>query len=159
MYRVYRLSKIGSKLPITHSYGPVDVRGAQAGFEVFKGVKSSIANSVGPAIGSLGEGDLTPRAGYTLLLVVDTAVIHGHPWNPSSWLVVQKSDVFAVRSVVVADIHCWLYEHPECIGEDSQLNRDLVYGWVENNKNAVESWLDQRSRLESVEFIDTFAAG
>src|SRR5712692_8828593 len=106
MTGVYRLSKIGAKLPRHHSYGSATSRNhCDPGFEVYKGPIYSIANTIGPARGSLGEGDFTPASGYHLLLLIEVRTFQGHRWNPFTWFVVQTQDVESMRSVKVADLH------------------------------------------------------
>jgi hypothetical protein len=156
MMRVYRLSKIGAKLPRKHSYGPATSPDAcQSGFEAFKGPIFSIANSIGPASGSLGEGDFTAAAGYDLMLLIDVRNLRGHAWNPFTWVVISPSDVEAVRVLAVADLHAWLCQQPACVGPDGQLCRKAVEEWVKANKVLVESWLDQHSQNQLVEFEET----
>jgi hypothetical protein len=156
MERVYRLSKIGTRLPRRYRYGPAaSPDRCQPGFEVFKGPVYSIANSIGPALGSLGEGDFTPAAGYSLMLLIDVSAYKGHPWVPGTWFVILPDDVIGVRSVEVAKLHSWLREQPECLAIDGQLRRDPVIEWATKNKAFAESWLEEHSRKEGIEFKET----
>jgi hypothetical protein len=159
MRRVYRLSKIGPKLPRNHSYCRAETAAAcQPGFEVFIGPIYSIANTVGPALGSLGEGDFTPAAGYGQILLIDVRACQVHSWNPFTWLVILPHDVEEVRGLAISDLHSWLREQPECIDSNGRLVRDAVVKWVRNNLALVESWLDQHSQQHPVEFTDTIGA-
>ena len=92
MTYVYRLSRIGAKLPRCYSYGPATtVAACQPGFEVYMGPIYSIANTIGPALGSLGEGDFTPAAGFETMLVIEGSACHTRPWNPFTWLVIRRT--------------------------------------------------------------------
>jgi hypothetical protein len=122
---------------------------------VYKGPVYSIANTIGPALGALGEGDFTPSAGYDLLLLIDVRAFQGHRWNPFTWFVVQTEDVERVRSVRVASLHAWLIQQAPCLGTEGQLNRDSVVSWISDRKEFVESWLEQNSQEEPIEFTDT----
>ncbi len=156
MPRFYRLSKIGARLPKRHNYGPATTaEDCQPGFEVFKGPISSIANTIGPALGTLGEGDFTPGAGYDLLLLIDARASQQHSWNPFSWLVLLPDAVEQVRSLVVVDLHAWLGEQPECLGIDGELDREAIVAWVQSNQAPVERRLEENSQPQQVAFIDT----
>jgi hypothetical protein len=159
MPRVYRLSKIGEKLPLRYSYREVrNADDCRPGFEVYKGPIYSIANSVGPAIGALSEGDFTPSAGYNLILLIDVRNFRSHEWAPWTWFVVLPEEVEAVRSLAVADLHAWLRQQPACIGADGHLDRDAVIAWVSANKSLVESWLYEHSTEQPIDFTETIGS-
>src|SRR5262245_15726969 len=127
MKRVYRLSMIGARLPLHHRYGPATtIDGCEPGFEAFKGPIFSLANSIAPAPGSLGEGDFTPAAGYHELLLIDVRAVQAHKWNPFTWIVVLTPDVAGVRSVAISELHSWLRQQTECLSHDGQLSREQV---------------------------------
>jgi hypothetical protein len=155
--RCYRLSKIGAKLPLRHNYAQSVAGEGADGFEVFKGPIYSLANSIGPAVGSPGEGDFTPAAGYDLLLLIDAELSkwRAHSWNQGPWVVISPSDVQAVRSLEVAVVHSWLREHPACVGPDGQLSRDAVVSWVRANQELVERWLEEQSAPCPIDFVET----
>jgi hypothetical protein len=150
---------IGAKLPREHSYGKASVPGnRQPGFEAYIGPKASIGDTIGPAVGTLGEGDFTPAKGYTLLLLIEVRAVQRHTWNSNSWHVVLTGDVLPVRTLRVADLHAWLRQQPECVGTDAQLDRDKVVQWVQSNKAMIEAWLEQHSQPELTEFEDTLGS-
>jgi hypothetical protein len=134
----------------------VSPSGCQPGFEAYKGPIYSIANTIGPTPDSLGEGNFTPAEGYDLMLLIDVRALRGHIWNPYSWVVISAAHVEGVRSLSVKDIHAWLREQPTCVGPDGHLSREAVVAWVSSNKGFVESWLEQHSQEEAVEFTETF---
>jgi hypothetical protein len=156
MTRVYRLSTVGAKLPKHHRYGPArTAQECEPGFEVFKGPIYSIANTIGPALGSLGEGDFTPAAGFNHMLLIDVRAFHGHRWVRDTWFVILPDDVEGVRRLAVADLHSWLRQQAACVSPDGQLDRDAVVAWVGNNRNLVERWLEEHSEAQPVEFVET----
>jgi hypothetical protein len=125
------------------------------GFEVFKGPIYSIASTIGFTEGSITTGYFTPADGYELMLLIDVRKAYAPRWGGHTWARIELDDVEGVRSIRVADLHAWLRENPECLGPDGKLNRDAVIAWVQGNKDAVESWLEQHSQSHPIEFVDT----
>jgi hypothetical protein len=157
--RVYRLSQIGPRLPRHHRYGPVRTADDRIpGFEVFKGPIYSIAATIGYAEGSIVAGHFTPADGYDLMLVIDVHKAYSPQWGFDTWSLIHLDDVEAVRSLPVADLHAWLRQQPACLGPDGHLSRDAVITWVSNNKQAVESWLEQHSESQPIQFTETIDA-
>jgi hypothetical protein len=156
MPRFYRISKNGAMLPRRHSYSRVyKEEDAQPGFEVFKGPIYSLANTVGPAIGALTEGDFTPNAGYHHFLLIDVTAYQGHQWAPWTWLIVQPEAVTAVYSLAVTESHDWLRQQNECLDSARWLDRERVATWVTSNLAHVEQWLAEHAQPASIQFADT----
>jgi hypothetical protein len=90
------------------------------------------------------------------MLLIDVRNFRGHEWAPWIWFVVLPEDVLAARSLAVADLHAWLRQQPACLGAGGQLGRDEVVAWVSANKPLVESWLEEHSTKQPIEFVETF---
>jgi hypothetical protein len=101
------------------------------------------------------EGDLTPAAGYNLMLLIDASAVHGLEWGGDTWVRILPGDITAVRSLEVEDLHAWLRQEPACLGPDRQLSREAVVGWVRQNQAEVEAWLAEHSQHCALEFEDT----
>lgn len=154
--RVYRLSKIGPRLPRTYRYGPAEkADDCRPGFQAYKNLPSLIANSIGAIELSTDSAHMTQAEGYNLVLMIDVRSARNDEWNFRSQVVVSLQDVKNVRSLAVGDLHAWLRDQPACLSTDAQLNRDAVITWVTDNRGMVESWMDLHSEQQPVEFTET----